>query len=315
MTKQFNPSKLLIIVLTLLALGTRARGQDYIIEPEDNLKITFWDDKELNTEAKVSRNGEIVLPIVGAVKATGLTPQQLSVRISEKMSLYGKVISNVSVEILEYGSKRIYVTGEVKSPGKYSFEVMPNLWEILLEAGGPTESAMLGDVAIVRRAEGGKVYKADVASAIEKGELDTLPKIRPGDTVHVPSVEEAGGGSSSPIIKSQVVYVFGAVGNPGPHFIQKGTDILEAIVRAGGPSSNANLSSVSYISKSEPNPTTTQIDLERYIERSVPNMITVKPGDSIFIPSKERRGTSILDTLVRLFAGAAVTSIIVAVVQ
>ncbi len=290
-------------------------AQEYVVEPKDNLKITFWEDKELDTETKVLLNGNIVLPIVGTIKASGLTPQQLSAAIVKKMSLYGKVISNVNIEIIEYASKRIYITGEVQSPGKLSFEVMPNLWEILLEAGGPTSSAMLGNVAIIRRDQGGKVEKADISAAIEKGELNTLPKIRPGDTIHVPSSDESGNKAPSPITKSQVVYIFGAVGSPGPHFLEKNTDILEAIVKAGGPTSQAKLSDVSYISKSNANPVATKINLQEYIDKSIPNAIKVKPGDSIYVPQQEKKGSSIVDTLVRVLAGAAITSVVVAVIQ
>lgn len=308
---------LLLVLWSLsFAAPSNLRAQNYIIEPQDKLKITFWDDKDLNTEPKVSLDGNISLPIVGSLKAAGMSPQQLSRKISEKMSLYGKVISNVTVEITEYGSKRIYVTGEVGTPGKYSFERMPNLWEIILEAGGPTPSAMLGNVAIIRRDAGGKVDKVDLASAIENGKLNELPKIRPGDTIHVSKVEESGGGKSSPIIKSQVVYVFGAVGNPGAHFVDKDIDVLEAIVRAGGPSTDANLTAVSYISKGDSNPVTTKIDLQRYIDKSIPNTIRVKPGDSIFVPrNKTRSSNSLLDTLIRVVAGATLTSIVVTAIQ
>ncbi|MFQ5707991.1 MAG: polysaccharide biosynthesis/export family protein [bacterium] len=307
-----NTSKFVTAVALLLTLFNGAGlAQEYKIEPLDKLQISFWEDKDLNTETKVKLNGEIVLPVIGAIRAAGLTPAELGSNIAEKMSRFGKLVSNVNVAITEFGSKRVFVTGEVKNPGKYSFEVIPNVWEILQEAGGPTSAAMLDQVVIVRREGGGEIIEAQVASALESGELNKLPKVRPGDTINVPGSDESGGGSSSPLRKRQVVYVFGAVGNPGPHFIEKDMDILEALVKAGGPTNEAKLDEVTYVSKVGKNPTTTKVNVKKYLEKSVPNAIKVNAGDSIYVPANQNRGNSLTSTLVRVTAGAVISTLII----
>lgn len=289
--------------------------QEYVIEPLDKLQFSFFEDKDLNTETKVKLNGEIVLPIIGSIQAAGLTLSELSQKIITKLAQYGKLINNVDIVVTEFGSKRIFVTGEVQSPGKYSFEVMPGLWEILQEAGGPTNSAMLDQVTIVRRAEGGRIIEARVATALQNGELDKLPEVRPGDTIHVPGADESGGGAPSPLIRRQVVYIFGAVGNPGAHFVEKDMDILEALVKAGGPTTDAKLKEVTYISKAGGNPTTAKINVEKYVDKSVPHAIKVKAGDSIYVPAKGGRGTSITDTILRVTAGAVISTLLISAID
>lgn len=288
---------------------------EYKIEPLDKLQISFWEDKDLNTETKVKLNGEIVLPVIGATKAAGLSPKELGTQIADKMTRFGKLITNVNVVITEFGSKRIFVTGEVKTPGKYSFEVMPNIWQILQEAGGPTSAAMLDQVTIVRREDGGRIIEAHVATALEKGELDKLPEVRPGDTIHVPGSDDSGAGSPSPLTRRQVVYIFGAVGNPGAHFVEKDMDILEAIIKAGGPTSEAKLDQVTYVSKVGENPTTTKVNVQKYIDKAVPHVIKVQAGDSIYVPSDASRGTSVMDTVLRVAAGAVVSAFAVSLIN
>ena len=70
----------------------------------------------------MSATGMIEVPLIGALKVDGLTPTQLRDTIEGRISLLDVKVSQVSVNVREFGSKIVYVTGGVVSPGKYYFQ-------------------------------------------------------------------------------------------------------------------------------------------------------------------------------------------------
>ncbi|HDI52387.1 MAG TPA: polysaccharide export protein, partial [Bacteroidetes bacterium] len=189
----------ILLILGIFWLGTSLPvwAQEYIIGADDVLNVTFWQQPDLNSTVKVGQDGKIELPVIGSIQAAGLTPSQLSRRIAERISLFNTKITQASVVVVQYGSKKIYVTGHVLNPGKYTFESIPNLWELILEAGGPAETAILSNIKIIRGgAEGKKSIVVDLTKFLEKGNISELPKLYPGDTVYIPGVTGAVAGAA-----------------------------------------------------------------------------------------------------------------------
>ena len=114
----------------LLAINLYAQSGSYIIQENDQLDISFWESPELNSTSTVSKEGEIQLPIIGKIKAEGLKVEQLRQNIISQMQLYNKIINQLSIDITEFGQNKVWVTGQVKTPDKYTFEEIPNIWEI-----------------------------------------------------------------------------------------------------------------------------------------------------------------------------------------
>ena len=299
-------SVFLVLYLGLLSKVVQGQSGSYKIQVKDRLQISFWDAPELNSQGKVSKDGGIDLPIIGRITAAGLTINQLREKMIEQMTLYNKVITQLSVVVLEYGSNLVYVTGQVRTPGKYSFEEIPNLWDILLEAGGPLETAMPDEVIIIRSKEDGKMYTIDLAGALRRGRLSELPKIYPGDTIHVPGTTDTGTGTS-PLMKKEEVYVFGAVAAPGVYKFELNSNLIELLARAGGPTPDAKLNKVKHISVSHGTITVVEVNLEKYINTSIPVPMPVGAGDTIVIP---RRGPPLVGTLIMTLITTTLTSII-----
>ena len=283
-----------------------AQTTTYRIQPDDHLQISFWQSPELNTEALVSKDGGFEIPVIGRITTAGLTINQFREKIISQMALYNKLITQLSITVLEYGHNRVYVTGHVGTPGKYSFEEIPGLWDIILEAGGPAETALLDEVVIVRSESGGQLIKADVSNAIRSGGLSQLPEIKPGDTVHVPGTSETGT-TPSPLVKKDQIYILGAVAVPGAHKFEAGLNLLEVIGEAGGPTPDANLKRVKHVSVSYGTTSVVEFDLEKYIDASIPTPMPIGAGDTIFIP--RRRGISpILNLVITSLITATITS-------
>ncbi len=280
---------LALVVPTLAWAQTSQARQGYVIGTGDLLAITFWQRPELNTEARVVASGTIELPLIGTVQAAGLTTTKLRENIVSRVSLLDIRVTQAAVIVREYAGKTVYVTGAVLSPGKKSFEAIPNLWQIILEAGGPQPSATLNDVAIMRGSgpETGKTIHFDLATALERGDLSSLPPVYPGDNVNVPGTPE---GPVPPVPPpSNVVHVFGNVAKPGIVDLdqEKEMDLFDALVLAGGPTDAANLKDVRVYFRGRRQAEVASIDMEHYMRRSTPSPLMLHAGDAIYVPRKK----------------------------
>jgi len=204
-----------LLAAVLLIGGTgHAQAEEYRIGPDDVLEINFWQAPTFNTTVRVNLEGKITLDIIGQIDAAGKTTQELQNDIVRQISRLNKDISQAVVRVVQYNYNYVYVTGQARNPGKLTFEQIPDLWEIINEAGGPTDVADLSRVTIVRGGEdAGKVEIVDVAKAISTGTLNKLPKVRRMDTIELPGT--LGGIPSRDlgrsVEKKNVIYVVGAV--------------------------------------------------------------------------------------------------------
>ncbi len=271
-------------------------AQEYTIGPEDELAITFWQQPELNTSVRVSQSGTIVLPVIGNITAAGLTPSELATKIAAKISLFNRNISQASVVVTQYGHRKVYVTGHVLNPGKFTFEVIPDLWKILLEAGGAAETAMLNKVQIIRGSvDAGQTIEVDLTEYLKNGDLSKLPPIYSGDTIHVPGVAAPAPGQAAPAtggvtetqVSDDVVYIYGQVARPGGYRFTQNLNLLDAIVIAGGPVPTAKLNEVKIIIRDHAGTSVATVNLEQYAKNGQPAPFLLRPGDTIFIPEKK----------------------------
>jgi len=294
------------IVINLIVLTGIIYAQEYKIGPEDVLSISFWQQPQLNTNVRVNQNGTIVLPVIGSITAAGLTPTELATKIVGRISLFNKNISQASVVVAQYDSKKIYVTGHVMQPGKYTFEVIPDLWKIILEAGGPAETAKLDQVKIIRSgSEAGKTFSVDLTEFLGGGDLSRLPPIYPGDTIQIPGVSpqttsagtSASGGITSTQVNEDVIYIYGQVARPGGYQFTRNLSLLEAIIIAGGPTPVAKMDEVKIIVKGEQYSSIATVNLESYSKQGTPAPFLLNPGDTIYIP--EKTSSPIVQTLQR----------------
>jgi polysaccharide export outer membrane protein len=278
------------LLSTLVLLGAQnIWGEEYIIGTEDLLSITFWQQPDLNTRAKVNRDGMITLPIIGEVKAEGLSQKKLSQSILEKISLYNANISQATVAVEEYNHRKIYVQGEVRSPGGFGFETIPDLWGAIREAGGPTELADLSSVSIIRGDQESKVLIVDLKAKLKAGSLEGLPKLKPKDTIWIPpsSLSSSSRQPSPTSLKRRKLYsIWGEAQSPGVYPLETQMDLVEAISFAGGPTSLADLKKIKVLRKGNPEGLLQIVDLKDSVEKGNPSPFLVLSDDTIIIPAK-----------------------------
>jgi len=159
-------------------------GPQYVIGPEDVLYISVWKEDQISRSVPVRTDGKISLPLVDDVQAAGLTPMQLKEVLTDK---FKKFIDNptVSVIVSEANSFKVYLSGEVKTPGVQRFRSDVTLVRLITQAGGFTEWANQKKILILRKEKGvDKRITVNYKKIIDGDEPDVT--ILSGDTVVVP---------------------------------------------------------------------------------------------------------------------------------
>ena len=283
----------LFIVLLSVALTGGVAAEEYRIGAKDILTVTFWQQPDLSSTVTVRQDGKISLSVIGDIEVIGMTTAQLASEIVEKMSFYNPNISQATVVVTQYNSRGVYITGQIINPGRLTFEVFPNVWEAIQQAGGPTEDADLSRAKIIRGATGER-ENVDIEMYLRQGDLSGIPLLANNDNVDVPRFALISGGAiTRDLAGRKVFFIYGAVARPGVMNLDEGLDVLDAIILAGGPLPDAKLSDVRLISKADPYSQVTKIDIEKYSKEGYPARISIKPEDTIVVP----RGTNTWGTI------------------
>jgi len=278
----------------VLAVGLapeRSAGQQpqaYRIGAGDVVSITFWQQPNLNQAAVLVRqDGIIAVPVIGEIDVAGLTPEEVSDRIVQRISRYIGEISQALVQVVAFNAREIFVTGQVNLPGRHTFEVLPDLWTAIRRAGGPTESADLAKVTVVDPT--GSSSLVDLKSLLAEGKAETLPVLESGTTVDVPRrldfLPPDIYGAEARELKP-VVYVTGQVVQPGPKPIEGDIYIYDALALAGGLGPGANPSKVQVISKAPGGPVSQTLNLRPEVGNRAGLRYKIRYEDVIIVEPK-----------------------------
>jgi polysaccharide export outer membrane protein len=164
-----------------------ATPPDYVIGPDDILTIVVWREKDLSGDVGVRPDGKISLPLVNDVHAAGLTPDQLRVQLTE---LIGKIVEEPTVTVVVKGinSRKVFITGQVTTPGAHVLTGPLTVMQLISLAGGLTEFAKKKDITVMRtEADGKQIVLPFNYNEVSKGRsLSQNVVLKPGDTVVVP---------------------------------------------------------------------------------------------------------------------------------
>jgi polysaccharide export outer membrane protein len=164
-------------------LSTSGAQGDYIIGPQDKLRIRVFEVKDLSfDEEEVDANGQIQLPLIGKVTAAGKTTIQLQDELAQRLGDKYLQSPQVSVSVAESASQKVTVEGEVKNPGVFQMKGRTTLMQAVAMAGGPSDIANLHKVAIIREADGARRAAVCDYQAIREGKAGD-PVIEGNDVV------------------------------------------------------------------------------------------------------------------------------------
>lgn len=192
-----------------------------VLGPGDTVRITVFDDPDLNTEARLSLQGTLGFPLLGEVAIGNRTAAEAARVIAERLK-QGRFLTDprVSVSLVETRSRRVMVLGHVTRPGQYALDgTNERLLDILALAGGRTETG--ADRVVVTRREGeARTYEIDITQMYRKGDLSGDLRLETGDVVFVP--------------EAPVFYVYGAVQRAGMYRLEPSTSVRAALSVGGG---------------------------------------------------------------------------------
>jgi polysaccharide export outer membrane protein len=158
----------------------------YVIGPEDVLYIHVWREDALSRTVPVRTDGNISLPLIHEIKAAGLTPLQLEEAIAEKLKGFYEN-PNVSVTVMETNSFKVYVSGEVRTPGVYKLREETTILQIIPMAGGFTDWAKQRKILVIRKENGKeKRFTVDYKKVMKGDDPSSNVILKPGDTIIVP---------------------------------------------------------------------------------------------------------------------------------
>jgi polysaccharide export outer membrane protein len=243
---------------------------EYRIRNEDTLAISVWQHADLNITAVVGPAGTISMPLVGEIAVNGLTTQEAQQQIATTLKKYIKE-PVVTINLTEYGGRRVRVLGQVNEPGSFIFAGPITLLEAVSRAGGPTAAAQLHQSAIFRGTE--TVIEVDLYELLYGKNLKLDIPLQPGDTVFIPDN-----------INTRV-FVLGEVKTPGLYDFGGHLTVLEAIAKAGSYTDNANLGQVCIVRGNLEKPQIIQVDIRNQILKGTsPKLQELKPNDIVFVP-------------------------------
>lgn len=169
----------------------------YRVGPRDILNITVWDHPELTIPAGefrsaetagtvVGEDGNIFYPYAGIIKAAGKTVEEIREVLTQKLSVYIEQVQ-LDVRVTAYRSQRVYVVGEVKTPGIQLVKDIPlTVLEAINSAGGFDTEADSRNIILTRD---GKTYNVNLLALYEGGDLRQNVTLQHGDVLNVPDRE------------------------------------------------------------------------------------------------------------------------------
>lgn len=165
-----------------------SKKSDYHISNADLVNVSVLGETEMDRQVRVSQNGTITYPLIGAVKVGGLSVSEAEAAIATKLNDYLRD-AQVTVFVKEYGNKKVFVFGHVNKPGAIDIptETKLTVLEAISQAGGFTPLAAPDRTRVVRMLNGvSQSFTIEVSAITKRGEKDKDIALEPNDIIFIP---------------------------------------------------------------------------------------------------------------------------------
>jgi len=270
---------------------------EYVIGPEDVVDIDVFSVPELAKTVRVANDGMISLPLIGRVRAAGLTVGEFRRQLEAEWGRTYLQDPQVTVYVREFHARPVSVIGAVERPGLYQLTGRRSLIEMLSMAGGlakrnsdpPGRTVIVtreGGFADVQLLEGMRLLAPDKLEInirrllySHQDELNIL--VRPLDIISVS--------------KADIVYVVGEVKKPGGFVLQdqERVTVLQALALAEGANGTARKSAAMIIRR-QPDGSRTEIpmDLGKVLKGKAPD-VEMAANDILFVPTSTGKAAAL----------------------
>lgn len=222
-----------LLAFLFLALGSTAQAQaqakpDYPLGAGDAIRIQVFQNPDLTIETRVSENGSITYPLIGAVDLGGLSIAVAEQKIADALQKGGFIQKpQVNIVLVANRGNQVAVLGQVNRPGRFPLETASTrLSDMLANAGGASVNG--DDVAIVSGVRNGQPFRKqiNIPSIFLDEKLQDDIVLQGGDLVYVH--------------RAPVFYIYGETQRPGSFRIERDMTIMQALAQGGGPTARGS---------------------------------------------------------------------------
>ena len=291
---------------------------DYELGPNDQVVIGVPQAQEINQRPfRIDSDGFIDLPLVGRVRAAGLTVRGLEASLATRLRDYIRE-PQVSITVVQFRSEPVFFLGAFRTPGIYPLQGGRTLLEMLTAVGGlqPTASRI---IKIMRHSEYGPIPLSyaveDPARKVSTVEIsfDSLTQnINPVEDITLQAYDLVTAETAQP------VYVNGEVSKPGPISLneQQSISVSQALTLAGGLTKDASRGKIRVLRPILGTTRRAEIDINlNRIYEGKDNDFPLLANDVLYVPRASARalltpvGTSLLTTLPYLMVSLGIAGV------
>jgi polysaccharide biosynthesis/export protein len=291
-----------------MAPPAAADSSSYELGPEDLITVRIFAADDIpDKPIQIDNDGMVTLPMIGSVRAAGLTVSQFQANL---VTAYKKYFKNpqVSVQVNEFHSQPVSVAGNVNTPGVVQLRGNRNLMEVISQAGGLKPDA--GDSVLITRnlSEGtipvagaftdptGKysVAHINIRDVMSGKDPQGNILIKPHDVVTVP--------------RARLIYVLGNVTKPGGFVLtdNETMSITKAVALAGGWDKTASLSGARVL-RASGGAEREQIpaNIKKIMKNQAPDL-ELRPDDILYIPNSTEKTAGALGLAAAIGIGTGI---------
>lgn len=216
-----------VVGVWLLAMLGMAHAQvppraEPVLGVGDGVRMSVYQNPDLAVEARISENGEINVPLIGAVVVGGLSVPQAQALIEKKLRDGGFVLKpQVTIQTTQIRSNQISILGQVGKPGRFPIEVVSSkVSEMIASAGGVLPGG--ADIVTLVGSRNGRPVKLDIdlPQILQSGRSDLDVTVENGDIIYVD--------------RAPIAYIYGEVQRPGQLRLERDMTLMQALAQAGG---------------------------------------------------------------------------------
>jgi polysaccharide export outer membrane protein len=309
----------LLVVAFLAAPAVELNGQpaerpprsEYQLGPGDQIAIHALDAEELSDKpVRIDENGNISLPLVGELRAAGLTAPRLAAELTARLGTQIKA-PHVSVTITEFRSQPVSVIGAVNNAGVHQLQGRKTLVEMLSLAGGLRQDAGYR-VKITRELDWGEIpienARVDSSGKFSVAEVslkDILEANTPGGNIRIMPHDVIS------VPRAQLVYVIGEVHKSGGFVLgeRETVSVLQALSMAEGLARTAAPGSAKILRSPSGDSQRIEIAVDlRRILSGKDNDVPLRSDDILFVPTSKSKNAVMrsLEAAIQLGTGFAI---------
>ena len=249
----------------------------------DEITVNAIGRPELTGKHVIGPDGQITMPIVGAIEIAGMTREDASLAIEKALSTYYSAIS-ISISVDQYTSNQIVLLGAVEHPGIMTFDKTPTLLEVISRGG-----VQAGGTGVVGQSEAGSkpsgipeecvIYRGNdtmvtvqLAALLNEGSSLANMRLKRDDIVFVSG-------------RTSYVSVLGQVTHPGNLQLQKTSTLADLLAQAGGPTEKAGRNpTIEIIHQPGTQGSRTQLISFKSLLQKKSIDLTLQSGDILYVP-------------------------------